>query len=330
MPTRIRICTFNLENLDDKPGDEPTLAERIEVMRPQLVRLRADILCLQEVNGQETPDQPRRLLALDKLIDGTDYAAFNIVSTKTAGGVDVYDQRNLVVLSRFPIADTQQIKHDIVPQPVYKKIMSIPPEPDADLVTWERPILYTKITLPDNSDLHVLNVHLKSKLPSNIPGQKINNFTWRTVSGWAEGFFLSSMKRVGQALEMRTFIDKLFNDDASAQIVACGDFNADLDEVPVEAIRGDIENTGNGDLAPHVMVPCERSIPEPSRFSLYHQGKGNMLDHLLVSRALLGNYRGAEIHNELLHDESIAFATDTKFPESDHAPVVAEFVLPDP
>lgn len=60
---------------------------------------------------------------------------------------------------------------------------------------------------------------------------------------------------------------------------------------------------------------------------LYH-GKGTMIDHVLVSRSLLAFYRGAEIHNELLHDESSAFATDIKFPESDHAPVVAAFELP--
>jgi len=53
-----------------------------------------------------------------------------------------------------------------------------------------------------------------------------------------------------------------------------------------------------------------------------------MLDHHLVSRGMLALYTGAEIHNELLHDESIAFSTDKKFPESDHAPVIAEFELP--
>jgi exonuclease III len=53
-----------------------------------------------------------------------------------------------------------------------------------------------------------------------------------------------------------------------------------------------------------------------------------MLDHLLASRGLFTFYQGTEIHNELLHDESVAFAIDTKFPESDHAPVVAAFDLP--
>ena len=123
-------------------------------------------------------------------------------------------------------------------------------------------------------------------------------------------------------------IDKLFDEDADALIVVCGDFNAESDEVPVEAIRGDVENTGNGKLA-RVLVPCEQTIPEPSRFSMLHIGQRRMIDHLLVSRSLLAYYTGSEIHNELLHDESIAFATDKKYPESDHAPVIAEFELPD-
>ena len=38
------------------------------------LRLKADILCLQEVNGQETAGGPRRLMALGRLIEGTLYA----------------------------------------------------------------------------------------------------------------------------------------------------------------------------------------------------------------------------------------------------------------
>jgi endonuclease/exonuclease/phosphatase family metal-dependent hydrolase len=329
MPYNIRIATFNLENLDDKPGLKPTLAERIALMRPQLFRLNADILALQEVNGQEEPGQPRRLLALEKLLADTPYAAYHKVSTMTEDGPQVYDERNLVVLSRLPILGHHQYKHDFAPAPHYRKVTATPQESEAQEVMWERPILHAKIKLDNDRVLDIINVHLKSKLPTNIPGQKVDTYTWKTSSGWAEGFFLSSMKRVGQALETRMLIDKLFDANADALIVVCGDFNADLGEVPVQAIRGDVESTGNDKLAKRVIVPCERTIPEPSRYSLLHHGRGEMIDHLLVSRSLIAHYRGAEIHNELLHDESVAFGTDVKFPESDHAPVIAEFELPD-
>jgi endonuclease/exonuclease/phosphatase family metal-dependent hydrolase len=328
MPNRLRIATFNLENLDERSGEAPTLAERIAVLQPQLIRLEADVLCLQEVNGQEEPGQPRRLLALQKLLQGTPYADYHLVSTTTNGG-QVYDERNLVILSRRAIAEHRQYKHTFAPAPRYQKVTAQPPDTQAKEITWERPILYAKIAVDAGQVLHVINLHLKSKLPSSIDGQQVNSHTWKTASGWAEGFFLSSLKRVGQALETRIVIDHLFDTDEGAMIAVCGDFNADLDDVPVEAIRGDVENTGNAALAKRVLVPCERTIPEPSRFSLLHLGQGEMLDHLLFSRALLAFYRGSEVHNELLHDESLAFASDVKYPESDHAPVIAEFQLPE-
>ena len=74
-----------------------------------------------------------------------------------------------------------------------------------------------------------------------------------------------------------------------------------------------------------ILVPIEHTIPAPARDTLYHQGHGEMIDHMLITRSLLAHYRGSEIHNEILHDESAAFAIDRKYPESDHAPVVATF-----
>ena len=76
---KLRIATFNLENFDDKPGQKPTLQERIAVMRPQLQRINADIFCLQEVNSQEEEGKPRSLLALDALLKDMQYANFERV-----------------------------------------------------------------------------------------------------------------------------------------------------------------------------------------------------------------------------------------------------------
>ena len=331
MSTPLRIATFNLENLDDKPGERPSLAERIAVLRPQLLRLRADVLCFQEVHGQEFPGEPRKLDALNQLLSETPYEWFYTAHTNTTKG-EPYDVRNLVVVSRYPIREVQQIKHQYAPKPSYRKVTAVPVEPAAKDISWERPILYVKIDLGAGRFLHLLNVHLKSKRPTSVDGQKINNYTWRTMAGWAEGSFISAMKRVGQALEMRVLIDDIFDKlDVSGEpkyIVACGDFNADVNDVPLQAIMGPVEETGNTGLINRVMIPCEQSVPETSRYSLLHLGKKEMLDHILATRQMLTYYRGAEIHNEVLHDESGAFRTDDKFPESDHAPIVAEFVLP--
>ena len=330
MSGMLRVATFNLENFDDKPDQTPTLAERIAVMRPQLLRVNADVLCLQEVNAQETRPAARELSALAELIKGTQYETYQSAHTVTQQNKP-YDERNLVVLSRFPITSRQQVWHKYVAKLQYRKATAIPPEQVKD-VDWERPIFHVTLDIGSDRVLHVLVLHLKSRIPSDIPGQKIDNYTWRSSPGWAEGYFLSSMKRVGQALETRILIDNIFDAAATANqeplIVVGGDCNADFDEVTVTAIRGPVEETGNPALGMRVMVPCELTVPEPSRFSLLYLGKGVMYDHILVSRALVAYYRGAEIHNEILPDESGAFRTDVKFPESDHAPVVAVFDLP--
>lgn len=323
----LRIATFNLENLDDGPRVEPSLAERARILRPQLQRLRADILCLQEIHSQG-PAGARVFSALDTLLEGTDYAGFFRASTHTTVG-EPYDQRNLVTLSRFPIGAESVVRDTSGPRPRYQMATAIPADTTADLLSWERPLLHCRIDLPDGAALHVVNVHLKSKIATDIPGQKLDNFTWRNVSAWAEGSFVSAMKRLGQALQARLLIDRLFDEAGEeAMIAICGDFNAAADEVSVCAIRGPVEETGNPLHAPRLMIPCENNVPESARYSLLHLGRGEMLDHVLVSRALLRFFTGAEIHNEALPDESGAFRTDRQFPESDHAPVLARFSLP--
>ncbi len=320
----LRIATFNLENLDDDATAQPSLAERIHVMRPQLERVRADVICLQEIHSQGSTGS-RTLAALDQLLSNTAYAEFHRQTTLTTSG-QLYDKRNLVTLSRFPIIDTQIIRDSSGPRPSYQMATANPSDSTANPVEWERPLLYTQINLGFGRTLHLINVHLKSKLASTIPGQKIDNFTWRTVSAWAEGSFISSMKRVGQALQARILIDNIFDEHGlSSLIVIAGDFNSEAEEVPFKAICGPVEETGNPTHVARVLIPCENNIPDSARYSLFHLGKGQMLDHIIVSRQLLRYFRAAEIHNEALPDESGAFRQDIKFPESDHAPVVAEF-----
>lgn len=323
--TEFRIATFNLENLDETgPGAMPSLAERIALMRPQIIRLRSSLAFFQEVHGQERPNLPRALLALEQLLAGTNLQGANMVSTRPQDDA-VYNERNLVIVTHLPVLAVEQLSNDLVAKLSYRRLTAVPPDAAAVEIGLERPILYVQLDLGNGRRLHAINVHLKSKIPSDIPGQKIDSFTWRTADAWAEGSFLSSMKRMSQALEVRRLVDRILDADPDARIVVAGDFNAAPEEVPVKTIRGDVEDTGNADLIGRILVPIEHTIPEPARYTLYHQGRGQMLDHMLITRNLLAWYRGSEIHNEVLHDESAAFAIDRKFPESDHAPVIAAF-----
>lgn len=326
----LRIATFNIENLDTSGDDDnPELTNRIPTLQQTLNRLDADILCLQEVHGQELPDHSssrpsRNLAALDAVLQGTPYETFHRACTRTTEGV-VYDKRNLVIISRFPILEHHQYRNDKIDPLLYRKVTASPTEADARELSWERPILHALIEHPQLGTIHTINLHLKSRLASNVNGQKINNYTWASASGWAEGYFLSSVKRVGQALETRTLVDEIFDADINANIIICGDFNSEPGEVPVEAICGTVENTGNPALRARALVPCSRSVAQSIRYSHLHLGEGNLLDHVLISQPLLAHFDHAEIHNENLHDESAPFSFDTKFPESDHAAFLALF-----
>ena len=329
MRTPLRIATFNLENLDDRPQGVMNFADRLAVLRPQLSRLSADILCLQEVNAHAViKSGPRLFSALDQLLEGTEYAGWNRVTSLNRGGLHPADKHNLVIVSRLPVLAQDQVWHDLVSPCSWQPRHSQPTPAQAEAVEWDRPILHAVLGLPDGQRLHVINVHLRAPRAVWLAGQKERPGRWLSVGGWAEGYFLASVKQAGQALEARLLVERLMEAEPDALIAVCGDFNAGDGEAPLRIIRGDEEDTGNGHLAMRMLVPAERSLPEAMRFSVIHHGRPVMLDHILMSRPLLGWYRGAEIHNESLGDELVSPATVQGTPESYHAPMVAEFALP--
>lgn len=329
----MRIGTFNLENLDDssdRRGEAPPLAERLPLLRPQLERMQADIVCLQEVNAQRQAGgrhKQREFRALARLLEGTRYSSYHLAHSLTRDGVGPLDVQNLVVLSRLPVVACRQYWHDLVPPPLARRVTADPEEPEATEIAWDRPVLHVTVALPSGRPLHVLNMHLRAPLAAAIPGQKVGPFVWRTSSGWAEGYYLASVKRGGQALEARLAVERLFDAERDALVMVCGDMNAEVTEVPLRILCAEEEDTGNGRLAVRQLIPLERTVPDSQRFSVVHAGRHLLLDHLLASRALLGALRQVEIHNEALSDEVIGYATMDRPPDSFHAPIVAEFAL---
>ncbi|MGD9670056.1 MAG: endonuclease/exonuclease/phosphatase family protein [Hyphomicrobiaceae bacterium] len=322
----MRIATFNLESLDLPPRANRSIEERIGMLAPELQRARADVLCLQEVNGQSDPGHHRRtLLALDRLLEGTPYAHYHRAVSEMNMGSGIADVHNLVTLSRWPITSARSLRNVLVGPLTYRPVTAgLSAEVD-ETVVFDRPLLATEIDIGEQPPLTVINCHLRAPLASSIPGQKLAPFIWRTVGGWAEGFCLSSIKRNAQALELRLAIDELLSVDPQAFIVVAGDFNAEDHESPVRIVSGAEQDTGNGALAVQSMIVLDRAVEEGRRFSVIHQGRPQMLDHILVSRAMYGRFGSIEVHNEALSDEAVGFARVDRPTGSYHACVVAEF-----
>ncbi len=322
--THFRIATFNLENLGDLRGAD--LIDRLPILRPQLERLDADILCLQEINAQREAGQAARTLhALDVLLEGSKYAEFQRSFTHQTGKKEPRDVHNLVILSRFPIVSTKQLHNDLIPPLEVPLARDVAEDGRISTVKWDRPLLHVVVELHDKRRLNIINLHLRSSSGSYIEGQKIGPFAWKSVRGWAEAFYLSSLKRSGQALEVRLLIERIFDNNPDALIMVCGDFNAENHEVPLRILIASDKDTKNDTLSERSLIALEQGLTQDSAFSVIHHGRHQMLDHMLVSQALGSGFRAIEIHNEALGDEAVAYQRTAHPLESFHAPLVATF-----
>ncbi len=322
----LRIATFNLESLDDREDARPPFAERVAALRPVLERLAADVLCVQEVHARHVADDPhgpRRLASLDSLLEATRYAGYASIASLARDGHGPLDVHNLAILSRAPIAWHLQHWHDRVAPLPWRYLGGA----ETAEIGWERPVLHAAIEAAPGRLVHVFNLHLRAPLAAAVPGEKKSAFVWRTTAGWAEGFFLATMKRAGQALEARLAIDSLFDAEPEAHIVVCGDMNAELAEMPLRILRADPDDTGSNSLANRALIPLERTLPETRRYTVLHGGRRTMLDHVLVSAPLFARYRALDVLNERLGDEAAAAARAQPEAGSYHAPVVATFEL---
>lgn len=317
----MRIASFNIENLD------LPISERAGVLRPMLERLNADVVCLQEVNGQHvTGQRERAFLALDQLLAGTRYATYHASATHAAGRAGPADVHNLVTLSRFPVRSTHQLQHDIVPPLEARTITAVPEQAETSAVRFDRPVLITEIETGGRS-ISIFNIHLRAPVASAIAGQKAGPFVWRSTAAWAEGYFHSALKRTGQALEIRLAVDRLFGKDPDALVLLAGDFNAEANETPLRLLAAAPEDTGNAELSSHSLVLLDLAIDASRRFSIVHHGRPQMLDHMMASHALLGHFQGIEVHNEGLGDELVGYGKGVHPAGSYHAPLVATFDL---
>lgn len=321
---RLRIATFNLENLDLPRKGQIPLEDRFLVLRPQLRALDADVLCLQEVNAQVDGQKGHRTLrALDRLVEGTPFAAFDRAMTRGASG-GPSDVHNLVVLSRLPIAHAEQHWHDEVSPPT----VSLTTAHRAEQVRWDRPVLEVHVRCPGPSPLVIFDAHLRAPLAAHVEGQKLGSLRWRSAAGWAEGYFMAAVKRVGQALELRKHVDRILDGDAEARIVVAGDLNADAAASALRILIADVEDTGNLGLQSRSMVPLEDRVPAERRYTVVHRGRRHMLDHLLASQSIARMHVATEVLNDDLLDEYDAGKTLEPL-GSLHAPLVAELDWPE-
>lgn len=296
----MRLATFNLENLNWSRAHQDAFDRRLAVLRPIFDALDADVLCLQEVDAQKRHKHAdREYIALDMLLEGARYQDFHRVTSLRPGARTPADVHNLAILSRFPVRAHRQLHHDLVAAWPWTPPRDDDAQPPPVAISWDRPALYAALETPDGRLLHVVNLHLRAPRPAPVPTARGEGSSRALV----EGQFVSAMKREGQALEARLFVERIFDAEPDARIAICGDFNADEHDTPTRLLRG---GRDAGDTSPRALAALEARIEPARRHTVIHAGRPMLIDHILASQLLAARWRATEIFNEGLQDEVTA------------------------
>ena len=323
----IRLATFNMESFGDERFDAKKLAPRLDALRPRLLELEADILCLQEVNAQKVPgSRERQYHALDALLAKTPYEDYHRVSSTREGTQLPADRHNLLVLSHLPIVDHKVHHGNPDHAPEWHSRLARPAQSASQAIHFDRPFLKVSIDIGLGKPLHLFVVHLRAPIAATIPGGKSSATVWKNVSVWADGYFLATLKRAGQGLELRHAANALFDEDPEALIAAVGDFNAIGDSSVLRLLLADPDDTGNPDLACYQLHQMDAALPLDRRRSVVHRGKGQALDHILASPSLFAIEHTIEVFNARLADEVLDAGTDADN-GSFHAAMRASFAI---
>jgi endonuclease/exonuclease/phosphatase family metal-dependent hydrolase len=322
----MKLATFNMESFGADRHDPVALQPRLEALRPKLLELEADILCLQEVNAQKRKGEAvRRFDALDLLLEETPYRDFHRAASERAPGKGPGDRHNLVILSRFPIGRTQNLFQQRAHPPLWLPKSAEPPYDTPQAVVFDRPVLQSEIDIGEAGPLHLFGVHLRAPIAAAIRGGRRADRSWKSVAAWAEGYQLSVLKQTAQALELRLAVEALFDADEQARILLAGDFNAAGDTGTLRLIRADPEDTESPNLDARRLYQLDAALPRDRRNTVLHRGRGQTLDHILASAAMAGRTVDVTVFNHDLADEVLD--TDNAFAGSFHAAMRAEFEM---
>jgi endonuclease/exonuclease/phosphatase family metal-dependent hydrolase len=321
MPLQFRLASFNLESLGGD-GDTEVLPARVAALRPLLLRLEADLLCLQEVNAR-VPEGggARRPDGLEALLAETPYADYARCLSLGTTGKRLADRHNLAILSRHPLRRWQSLRHAFVPPATLACAATGGGEVSLE---FDRPLLYAVAALPGGRALHLLDLHLRAPLAAAFPGGKEKG-AWRSTAAWAEGLHHAALLRNAQALEARLLVERIFAEEPEALIAVAGDFNAEGDAAALGILCAPPERTGLPAAAGRALTPLDAGLPEAERYSLRHGGRALLVDHILVSPALFSGYRAVHSLNRDLVDDCARAAE--RVAGSFHAPLVAAFEI---
>ncbi|SDT72880.1 endonuclease/exonuclease/phosphatase family protein [Jiangella sp. DSM 45060] len=311
------IGTWNLENLfrpgdgDGRPPDRATYEAKLDALAGTVGRMAPDVLAVQEIGEQA---------ALDDLVERLDGDWTTHVSEHP-------DSRGIRVaaISRLPVDETE----DLV---AYADGVGPVRASDGGALSEEmgRGALRVRVRTAAGGTVDIVTCHLKSKLLS-YPGGR---FSPRDEGERARYGAFALYRRAAEAATVREWANTLLDGDGRQRaLVVCGDLNDEPGAATTQILLG----PGGSEIGtPGETQPDQGDawrlwntaplIAEARRYSRVYRGRGELIDHVLVSHQLLGRIEAVDS----LVDRGLASVTDdprrrAAAEDSDHAPVVATF-----
>ncbi|MET8154771.1 endonuclease/exonuclease/phosphatase family protein [Sphaerisporangium sp. NPDC005289] len=312
------VGTWNLENLyrpggEFGPRDEAAYKAKIAALAATLGGIAPDVLGVQEVGD------PAALADLAEALGGEWH-------TVLSQHPDVRGIR-VGVLSRLPLTVVEDVAAFTSPLAAVQSADTGPATAQTS-----RGMLAVRVEPGPGTTLAVAVCHLKSKLLS-FPGGR---FAARDEGERARYGAYALYRRAAEATTLRGLADRLVGGHGQDRpVVVLGDFNDEPQAATTQIVLGPpgSELGTAGTLRPDKgdawrLWNLATLIPEAERFSRVHNGRGELIDHILASRALIE--RVAEIRSVVGH--GLPSVTEDPTPrrdaaDSDHAPIVAHFDL---
>lgn len=313
----VAVGTWNLENLyrpggEFGPATDQAYQDKLTALASTITGLTPDVLAVQEVGD---PAALSDLVA--RLPDPPGWTT--VLSTHP-------DVRGIRVgfLTRIPPAATDEFA--VFPPPLRPVQVGDGAVDDTDAMG--RGGLHLRITV-DGLDWDLVTVHLKSKLLS-FPGGR---FQPRDEGERARFAGYALYRRAAEAVTVRDQANSLLDGHGRERpLIVLGDLN----DTPLAATTqllygppgsqydtGGFDHPDKGDawrlwsLAP--------KIPAEHRFSRIYEGQGELIDHVLISHALLDRLVSVDVDVSGLPSIGPDPAVRRDAAGSDHAPVLAQF-----
>ncbi len=273
----MRIGTWNLENLyrpgsgDGAPSGQQEYAAKLDGLAGTIRDLAPDVLAVQEVGH---PD------ALGDLVSRLDGVWYTALADPDARGIRVG------YVSRLELADVEQLAD------FPSEFGGIQVDDSGERIeAMGRPALRAHVRAAQTG-IDMLCTHLKSKLLT-FPGGRFNP---NDEGERARCAVYALHRRGAEAATVRAGVDTLLGGDGTARaVVVAGDLNDEPQAATTQMLLGpggsEIGTPGyhrpdKGDA--HRLWNVAPLIPQEQRYSRVYRGRRELIDHLLVSHALLG------------------------------------------